>query len=280
MSASRRRIGLSQASRNPQPPVNPKVMSLARGGAQLRAVVLLGKRSEMAIEMSGARAALDPDELAEDLVDEPVLRRLLRDRREWLSSDSVLLAELGLRLDAANVVDFGPVALSRVTAAHERESNERRRLEDMAQANYAAQTQTHAAVLDILEADSLGDLAARVDRLARLRFGLVVGALAVEGGLTPDGWLTLVEGQADALLIPGEDARLGLVPTAAGLFGAHAPAIESVALARLTLWEPARQGVLAFGAFDADAFTEDMGDELVVFLGRVVERAAARWPRP
>ena len=218
--------------------------------------------------------------MSDGTFDQDALRSLLRDRRDWLCGDMALLSELGLRLDAANVVDFGPVALSRVTAAHERESSERKRLEDMAQANYAAQTQTHAAVLDVLEASSLGDLAARVDRLARLRFGLVVGALAVEGGETPDGWLTLIEGQTDALLMTGEDSRLGRIPTAAGLFGAHAPAIESVALARLTLWEPARQGVLAFGALDACAFTEDMGEELVVFLARVVERAAAHWPQP
>ena len=234
----------------------------------------------MAVELSGARVVSNSDDRSDGGVDADHFRALLRERRDWLCADPALLADLGLRLDAANVVDFGPVALSRVAAAHERESSERKRLEDMAQANYAAQTQTHAAVLDVLEADSLGDLAVRVDRLARLRFGLVVGALALEGGRTPDGWLTLVEGQADALLGPGEAARLGCIPTAAGLFGAHAPAIQSVALARLAVWTPERRGVLAFGAFDAEAFTEDMGDELVLFLARVVERAAARWPRP
>ena len=228
------------------------------------------------MEFNGARAT----SRSCDLDDVDALRALLWERRDWLCGDAVLLGELGLRLDAANVIDFGPVALSRVAAAHERESSERRRLEDMAEANYAAQTQTHAAVLDVLEADSLRDLAARVDQIARLRFGLVVGAVAVEGGDTPEGWLALIEGQADALLGSGETARLGRVPTAAGLFGPHAPAIQSVALARLSIWNPARQGVLAFGAFDADAFTEDMGDELVVFLARVLERAARRWPRP
>jgi uncharacterized protein YigA (DUF484 family) len=230
----------------------------------------------MDMELNGARAVASSD----DRGDAADFRALVLDRREWLCADATLLAELGLRPDAANVVDFGPVALSRVSAAHERESSERRRLEDMAEANYAAQTQTHAAVLDVLDADSLEDLAARVDRLARLRFGLVVGAVAVEADATPAGWLTLVEGQADALLGRGEVARLGCIPTSAGLFGVHAPAIQSVALARLSIWEPGREGVLALGAFDADAFTEDMGDELVVFLARVVERAARRWPRP
>ena len=150
----------------------------------------------------------------------------------------------------------------------------------MAQANFAAQTQTHAAVIDVLNAGSLGELADRVDELARLRFGLTIGALALEGGDTPPGWFTLVEGQATLLLGECRPARLGRIPTAAGLFGVHAPMIESVALTRLSLWEPARQGVMAFGAADAEAFTDDMGTELLTFLAKVIERTVERWPRP
>ena len=104
------------------------------------------------------------------LADPEFFRGLLRGNADWLRNDPELLADLGLRLDAANIVDFGPVALSRVSAAHERESSERKRLEAMAQANFAAQTQTHAAVIDVLRADSLESLADRVDELARLRF--------------------------------------------------------------------------------------------------------------
>jgi uncharacterized protein YigA (DUF484 family) len=191
----------------------------------------------------------------------------------------MLLADLGLRLDAANVVDFGPVALSRVSAARERESTARRRLEAMAQANFAAQAQTHAAVIDVLDACSLPDLAARVDQLARNRFDLIVGALAIEGGESPEGWIPLVEGQADLILGVGRSARLGCLPTAAGLFGPHAPDIASAALARLSLPNTDRQGVIAFGSADPDAFTPDMGAELVTFLARVVERTAHRWAK-
>jgi hypothetical protein len=209
-----------------------------------------------------------------------VMRGLLRGNPDWLRSDPQLLADLGLRLDAANIVDFGPVALSRVSAAHQRESSARKRLETMARANFAAQTQTHAAVIDVLNSDSLADLAGRVDQLARLRFGLACGGLAVEGGETPAGWVTLVEGQTDLILGAGVPARLGRLPTAAGLFGSLAPVIESAALARLTMWSPARQGVIAFGSIEADAFTPEMGAELVAFLAKVVERTAERWPRP
>jgi len=133
----------------------------------------------------------------------------------------------------------------------------------------------------VLSADSLACLADRVDELARLRFGLAFGGLALEGGDTPPGWRMLVEGQTDLILgatvLP---VRLGHAPTAAGLFGGLAPFIGSVALARLTIWSPARTGVIAFGSTDPDAFAPEMGAELVTFLARVVERTAERWPRP
>jgi uncharacterized protein YigA (DUF484 family) len=212
--------------------------------------------------------------------DRETVRDALLANSEWLRNDPQLLADLGLRLDAANIVDFGPVALSRVSAAHQRESSERMRLETMARANYAAQTQTHAAVTDVLQADSLADLALRVDQLARQRFGLVMGSLALEGDGTPAGWLTLVEGQSDLLLGDGNAARMGRIPTAAGLFGMHAPQIQSVALTRLALWNPMREGVMAFGSIDSEAFTPEMGSELVTFLGRIVEHTAQRWPNP
>ena len=212
--------------------------------------------------------------------DRDAVRDALLANPGWLRDDPQLLVELGLRLDAANIVDFGPVALSRVSAAHQRESSERKRLEAMAQANYAAQTQTHAAITDVLDAVSLADLAHRVDQLAQLRFGLAIGALALEGGETPEGWLTLVGGQGDLILGDEQVARMGRVPTAAGLFGSCAPLIESVALTRLTMWDPQRQGIMAFGSTDPDAFTAEMGAELVTFLARIVEHTAQRWPRP
>ncbi len=209
------------------------------------------------------------------------LRALLRDRADWLRQDTSLLAELGLRPDVANMVDFGPIALSRVSEAHRRESSERRRLEAVARANYAAQAQTHAAVIDLLEADGLPDLARRIDELARARFALAAGAIAVEDAETPpSGWVALVEGQVDLILGSHKLARLGHCPTAAGLFGSLAPEIGSAALLRLSMWTPSRQGVIAFGAADPAAFSPEMGAELVTFLARVVERTAERWPAP
>jgi len=207
------------------------------------------------------------------------LKAMLRAHRELVLGDPELLAELGLRLDAANIVDFGPVALSRVAAAHERESSERKRLEAVTQANFAAQARTHASVIDLIEARDHADLSRRVDEIARDQFGLVAGVVALEGPSgVPVGWRPLAMGQVELLLGPRRLARMGVAPTALGLFGDLAPVIGSVALVRLTVGQRAREGVIAFAGAESGVFTADMGADLVTFLARVVERTAERWP--
>jgi uncharacterized protein YigA (DUF484 family) len=206
------------------------------------------------------------------------IRSFLRNGPEFLRDDAELLGELGLRLDAANLIDFGPAALARVTQAHREETNVRQHLEAVARANFLAQAQTHAAVIELLEASDHADLAARVDQLARARFGLAAGVIALEGTPMPAGWRPLVEGQIDLVLGHGRTARLGVLPTALGLFDARAADIGSLALVRLSLGSGTRTGILAFGAADETAFSPTMGHELIDFLARVTERTADRWP--
>ena len=207
------------------------------------------------------------------------VRRFLSDNPDFLLHDTALMAELGLRPDAANVVDFGPAALARVHEAHKRESRARKHLEATARANFAAQAQTHGAVVDLLDARNHADLARRVDELAQLRFGLAAGIVALEGPeRTPAGWRVMAEGQIDLVIGHQRVALMGFQPTALGLFGERAGEIRSMAMVRMAIWEPARTGLLAFGSADEHGFTEDMGAELVAFLARVVERTAERWP--
>jgi uncharacterized protein YigA (DUF484 family) len=212
---------------------------------------------------------------------EPVaVRRFLSDNPEFLTGDDGLLGELGLKVAAGIVVDFGPAALARVHAAHQREASQRQQLEETARANFSAQAQTHGAVIDLLDARNHTDLARRIDELAQQRFGLAAAVIALECDTgSPVGWKMLVDGQVDLLLDgPQRLARMGFVPTARGLFGDRADRVQSMAMVRMAIWEPSRQGLLAFGAFDPEGFTADMGTELVAFLARVVERTAERWP--
>jgi hypothetical protein len=224
-------------------------------------------------------AGSSPDATPANAPDWSETRARLLAEPALIREDPELLAELGLRPHAPNVVDFAHPALVRRALSHAQDMAVRRELEAVAQANFAAQAQAYACVVDILEARNHADLARRVDEGARLRFGLAAGVLMLEGpGRAPAGWRGVKAGTADALLGPQGLSRMG-PPVDPGLvFGEAADRIGSVALVRLAIWSPARQGVLAFGAAEPDGFTADMGAELVAFIARVVERMAERWP--
>ena len=216
---------------------------------------------------------------ARPTLDWPQVRSFLLADPSQIQADAELLTELGLRVHAANVVDFIPPALARRALALAPEMAARRELEAVAPANFLAQAQTHAAVVDLLEARNHADLARRMAEAARLRFNLTAGVIALERpGRTPAGWRELDAGMTDALLGPDGLARMGTPLHAEALFGDMAEQIASVALIRMAIWNPARQGVLAFGSPDPDGFTLEMGAELTSFIARVVERTAERWP--
>jgi uncharacterized protein YigA (DUF484 family) len=205
----------------------------------------------------------------------PSVRAFLANHPNLVREDAELMDELGLKLNAANVVEFGPAALARQIDAHRRESSARLQLETTARANFAAQAQCHAGVIDLLESRSNSDLARRLDETAQLRFGLVAGAVAVEGK-APAGWVHLDEGMVDMILGPENLTRLGETGFTSVLFPSTILTVRSVALIRLTVW--GRPGLLAFGAADAESFTPEMGCELIAFIARVIERTAERWP--
>ena len=209
------------------------------------------------------------------------VRRFLSDNPEFLTGDHGLLDELGLKVAVSgNVIEFAPAAMARIHAAHQHEATQRQQVEATARANFSAQAQTHGAVVDLLDARNHSDLARRVDELAQQRFGLAAGVIALETeSHRPAGWRMLVDSQVDMILGGSQRlARMGFAPTALGLFGERSDAIKSMAMVRMAIWEPSRQGLLAFGSADPEGFTEDMGTELVAFLARVVERTAERWP--
>jgi uncharacterized protein YigA (DUF484 family) len=203
-------------------------------------------------------------------------RALLLAHPDLIKGDDALMRSLGLK--PANIVEFGPAALARLEAARARETTARQEIEALARANFHAQSQTHTLIVDLLESRNNADLARRVQQAAEERFGLIAGAIAVEGpGRTPVGWHTLPLGMIDTIL-GDANARMGPVIAASDLFGPLAEEVRSMALVRMAVWSPLRQGVLAFGSAEPDGFTRDMGAELVAFLARVVERTAERWP--
>ena len=212
----------------------------------------------------------------------PEVRGWLQTHPQTLLDDRSLLEEIGLRPHGRNVVEFGAAALTRLEAVVERETGARREIEMIARANFAAQTQTHVATLDLLEARNHSDLARRLDAAAQGRFGLAAAAIALEkpGGV-PFGWRPLDPGAVDSLL--GEHGLTWLGPTFEGLdlFGAAEAEVKSVALIRMApqfAGGAARNALCAFGSPEVDGFSPAMGCELAAFITRVVERMAERWP--
>lgn len=223
-------------------------------------------------------AAVDGDDLHW-----PRVRDWLSAHPDSLAADRALLEELGLKAHGRNVVDFGAAALSRLEGAVEREADARRRIEAVAQANFAAQTQTHAAALDLMEARNAADLARRLETAARTRFGLAGAVLVLEKpGPVPFGWKALEPERTDALVGPDGLHWLGPAFDGLNLFGAGAEEVRSVALIRMAPHFPGeetpRAALCAFGSGEDDGFTPVMGCELAAFIARVAERMAERWP--
>jgi uncharacterized protein len=206
------------------------------------------------------------------------VRNYLVTHGEHLRRDAALLRELGLRPAPGNVVEFAPPTVTRLEGDLKREIAARKAIEAVAEANFKTQAQIQSAVLDLLESRSHTDLSRRVEESARRYFDLATATLALEGPQrVPVGWKALPQGCVDDLIGRGRVARLGPVVGLEALFPSAAN-VKSVALVRMSLWEPARPALMAYGSADPEHFTPGMGLELVAYLARVVERTTERWP--
>jgi uncharacterized protein YigA (DUF484 family) len=208
----------------------------------------------------------------------PLVRAFLLAHPEYFAGDRELHETLGLKPTGPNVVDFGRAALARLEAVVEREAGARKQIEQVARANFSAQAQTHAVVLDLLDARNHADLARRLDAAAKHRFGLTAGVIALESERVPAGWQSLEAGAVDRRVGEQGLSWLGPVEDDVELFGAEAGEVKSAALVRLALWSEGRPALVAFGSPEPDGFHAEMGAELVAFVARVTERTAERWP--
>ena len=217
-----------------------------------------------------------PDALATAL-DWARVRAFLRDHPSLLLNDGELLIDLNLRPTGPNVIEFGRAALARLESRIQVETQAKHQLETLAKANYAAQVQTHDAVIELLNARNPSDLARRLMDTAKDRFGLTCGLIGVEGR-DPAGWVSLEDGAVDYIIGDDANARLGRDVVCEAVFEGHVFRVKSAAIIRISLWAGRVPALLAFGSNDYDGFTRDMGNELVLFLSRAVECVANRWP--
>jgi hypothetical protein len=207
------------------------------------------------------------------------LGQYLVEHADRLVRDRALLDRLGLQPKAKTLIDFGPAALAKLEERAIKDLDARRRLEMTMRANFDAQSQAHALVLNLMEARNHADLARRLYAESRARFGLVAATIALEDTApVPLGWKRLDEGGVDYII--GEQALslLGPEGVCRVLFDDDVARIKSAAVMRIAIGREGREGLVAFGSGDLAGFTPDMGADLVAFVARVVERVAERWP--
>lgn len=208
-----------------------------------------------------------------------VVRAFLEAEPDRLRRDPALLDQLGLSARPKTLLEFGPAALGRLEARAIKDLNARRDMESTARANYDAQSQTHAVILELMQCRSLTDLAQRLEHEVRQRFRLAGAKLCVDAtGPVPSGWRALDDGGADFILGEGVDHLMGPEAVREVIFGEDTVFIGSAALVRLNLWRENRPGLIAFGSVSEYGFTTEMGTELIVFVARIIEGLASRWP--
>ncbi|MGY6628675.1 MAG: DUF484 family protein [Oceanicaulis sp.] len=211
--------------------------------------------------------------------DPAALRDYLRAHPELITSDPELLARVNEAITQSGAIDIAAHARRKLEAELARARATNAALVALAKANLAAQAQTHAAILAVMETDSL-------EALDRKLAGRAAGALSVDvirifiEGCTPlPGARAIRPCSPDLVeaLLGARSEKLGPVDTrfSDALYEGQAPGLRSEALVRLELAR--RPAVLCLAARDARAFTPDQGADLLHVFARVLERRISPW---
>ncbi|MBI3444927.1 MAG: DUF484 family protein [Magnetospirillum sp.] len=183
------------------------------------------------------------------------------------------------------VLDMQVFMIDRLRDEIERVRGAAENLIHTSRSNMSIQTRTHRAVLSILGAESMAELAEAVaDDLpalldvdvATLCFEIPTEALAE---LVVPGVLSLPVG-AVAKIMGGEDRDCALteeMPGDPALFADGAGLVQSSAVVRLSPGGRAPDGVMALGSRHGRTFHAGQATELITFLARVAEQSVRRF---
>jgi uncharacterized protein YigA (DUF484 family) len=190
--------------------------------------------------------------------------------------------------DRGNVVDLQRIMVERLQREVSRLGSAQHELLHLNHANEATQSQVHAAVLALVEAESFAQLIETVTHGFPRLLDVDVVTICVEQGesgprgVRTDGVHVIASGRVNALFGPERDILLrpGSAGTEGGepaLFGAAARQIRSDALVRLRPSSRGPAGLMALGARESEKFHPGQGTELLCFLARVLERCIRGW---
>lgn len=181
------------------------------------------------------------------------------------------------------VADFQQFMLRRLQANYDWLKQQQRELIANSRANLHSISRVHQAVLMLMEANSFGDVADIILNDFANLFDVDAVALLIESDnpIQPElqkvGVRIVQPGMTDFWLEDGTAMMDSDIVGDPIVFGPSAPLVRSQLLLRLELMPEVPLGMLALGSRDPLLFQELHGTELVMFMGRAVERSLRFW---
>lgn len=201
------------------------------------------------------------------------IREFLIQNPEFIRQDEELLAAIVTDRNNGNVVSLEELARNRLLKETRQAKSRFTQIVETARNNYESQIRVQEAIIAVLDAKSGEDLR---DILANhVAFSLAADACVLVLSDSPANSESMDRmGCIIERIVPIEHSvNIGASNNArTWLYGDNAQYIRSEALARIEFGKSRRLGMLAIASSDIDCFRQDMGQELITFFARIVER--------
>lgn len=219
------------------------------------------------------------DETRSGQLDIEMIREFLMRNPDFVREDAELFARVTESPSTEGVIDIGNAAREKLVSELRQYKALNEGIVETARANLAIQSQIHAAVLGLLEVDSLAGLDRKISSRLTGALGVDVCRVLIEGHAplksaesilgASEGMVSSVMGERVELLGPVDAER------AHEIYGQQGARMRSQAIVRLDFH--GHDGLFALAARDPHLFQFGQGTELLNFLARVTERLIVQW---
>ena len=220
-------------------------------------------------ETNSQTAMMDPDSVRSFLIANP----------DFVREDAELFSLIVETPRSDGAIDLGAAARDKLRDELRQLKSLNASIVETARANLATQSQTHMAVLALLEVDSLSGLDKKMSTRLTGALGVDACRILIEGHAplqnaesilgAAEGFVGTVLGDHVEMLGPIDPAN------AHALYGQQGARVSSQAIVRLDF--NGHDGLMALAARDAHLFESGQGTELLNFLARAIERMVVQW---
>ena len=222
------------------------------------------------------------DETRPGKLDIEMIREFLMRNPDFVREDAELFARVTESPSAEGVIDIGNAAREKLMGELRQYKAMNESIVETARANLAIQSQIHAAVLGLLEVDSLAALDRKISSRLTGALGVDVCRVLIEGH-APLKSAESILGASEGMVSSVMDERVEIVgpvdaERAHEIYGQQGARMRSQAIVRLDFH--GHDGLFALAARDPQLFQFGQGTELLNFLARVTERLIVQWMHP